>query len=360
MKKTNAREIDRLRKRIDAVDTKLLGLINSRARLVKGIGRIKSAAGQDFYVPHREKKVLAGLAAKNTGPLASFAVQSIFREIMSVCRALESRIKIAYLGPEATFTHQAALKNFGAAADYVPVKSIGDVFTEVQKGRADYGVVPIENTTDGAVYYTLDMFSESDLVVCAEFSMRIEECLLSKNADRKTVRKIYSIASALGQCRNWLEANFPGVPIHETLSTVAAAKRASEENGAAAIGPRAAAALYGLEIISAGIEDSKENYTRFLVIGHTPADRSGQDKTSIMVSLKDRIGALHDLLVPFRRNGLSLTKIESRPTKKKAWEYLFFIDFTGHVSENKVQNALKELGKSCAFIKVLGSYPKED
>jgi chorismate mutase/prephenate dehydratase len=279
---------------------------------------------------------------------------------MSVSRALESSIKIAYLGPQATFTHQAALKNFGAAAEYVPAKSIAEVFAEVEKRRADYGVVPIENSTDGAVYYTLDMFSESDLVVCAEFSMRIEECLLSKTADRKAIKKIYSIASALGQCRSWLEANFPGVPIHETFSTVAAAKKASEENGAAAVGPSAAASLYGLEILASGIEDSKENSTRFLVIGRTYAGRSGRDKTSIMVSLKDRVGALHDLLVPFKRNRISLTKIESRPTKKKAWQYVFFIDFLGHVSEGKVQKALKELGKSCAFVKVLGSYPRAD
>lgn len=359
--KKKIKEISGLRKKIDGVDARILALLNSRAGMVKRIGKAKTGlSGAGFYAPHREKLIISSLASKNEGPLDAHSVEAVFREIVSVCRALESPIKVAYLGPEATFTHQAAMKNFGAAAEYVPAKSIGDVFTEVEKGRADYGVVPIENSTDGAVYYTLDMFGSSDLSVCAEFSMRIEECLLSNARGLSEVKKVYSIASALGQCRKWLEDNLPGARIQETLSTVSAARLASKEKGAAAVGPKAAAALYGLGLLARGIEDSKENYTRFLVLGHSPADRSGMDKTSIMVSLKDRVGALHDMLVPFKKHGISLTKIESRPTKRKAWEYVFFIDFLGHVSDGKVQKALKELEKSCSLIKILGSYPKAE
>lgn len=354
------KEIDSIRNKIDGIDARILSLLNNRAGLAKLIGKVKMTSGGGFYVPHREKMIISSLASRNKGPLSSSSLEAVFREIVSVCRALESRIRIAYLGPEATFTHQAAMKNFGSAAEYLPAKSIGDVFNEVEKGRADFGVVPIENSTDGAVYYTLDMFGESDLSICSEFSMRIEQCLLSKARDIRDIKKVYSIASALGQCRQWIEDNLPGARIHEALSTVNAAQRASREKDSAAIGPRAAAALHGLDVTACGIEDSKENYTRFLVLGHTTAGRSGQDKTSIMVSLKDRIGALHDMLVPFKQNGISLTKIESRPTKKKAWEYVFFIDFLGHVSDKKVQKALKGLEKSCSMIKVLGSYPKAE
>ena len=360
MKSKTLAQLESLRRKIDLQDSNILKSISSRAELVKSIGALKTRTGQDFYVPHREKKIIARLIANNKGPLGSFAVESIFREILNACRSLESRIKVAYLGPEATFTHQAALKNFGAGAQYLTAKTISDVFTEVEKGRADYGVVPIENSTEGIINHTLDMFIESDLVVCAELSLQIEECLLSRSVNKKDIKKIYSHPSPLGQCRNWLEENFPGVPVVETSSTVAAAKKASEEKGAAAIGPRAAAALYDLELLAAGIEDSKENYTRFLVIGHQPADISGQDKTSIMFSIKDRVGALQDMLIPFKRNKISLTKIESRPTKKKAWEYIFFIDCLGHISEKKVQKAISELERHCMFLKVLGSYPRAD
>ncbi|MFH1367534.1 MAG: prephenate dehydratase [Elusimicrobiota bacterium] len=360
MKKKTKKELKQLRTKIDGIDARILSLLNGRAGLVKRIGKAKMNSGGGFYAPHREKMIISLLASRNKGPLNAASVESIFREIVSVCRALESKIKVAYLGPEATFTHQAAIKNFGAAAEYLPAKSIGDVFNEVEKGRADYGVVPIENSTDGAVYYTLDMFGASDLSICSEFSMRIEECLLSRASGAGDIKKVYSIASALGQCRQWIEDNLPGVRIQETLSTVNAAQKASKEKNSAAIGPRAAAALHGLDVLAAGIEDSKENHTRFLVLGHAMADRSGQDKTSIMVSLKDRVGALHDMLVPFKKNRISLTKIESRPTKKKAWEYVFFIDFLGHVSEKRVQKALKGLEKGCSMIKVLGSYPKAE
>ncbi|MHB9154748.1 MAG: prephenate dehydratase [Endomicrobiales bacterium] len=353
-------ELEKLRSRIDEVDRRMLALLNRRASLARQVGKLKARAGQDFYIPHREKKIVSGLLKENRGPLSALALESIYREILNACRSLESRLKISYFGPEATFTHQAALKNFGTSAEYLPVKSITDVFSEVEKNRADYGVVPIENSTEGVVNHTLDMFIESDLVICAEISMEIELCLLSQSGDRKAVKKIYSHSQPLAQSRKWLEENLPGVPVIEMSSTSQAAKRAAREKNAAAVASKAASVLYHLAVAARGIEDSRENYTRFLVIGRNPALMSGQDKTSVMFSIKDRVGALQGMLMPFKKHKINLTKIESRPTKKKAWEYIFFIDFLGHVSEPRVQKALERLSRNCFFLKVLGSYPRAE
>lgn len=354
-------EIDSLRKKIDKIDGQLLGLLNDRAKVVQGIGKIKIKSGSgDFYIPHREKKIISTLTKRSKGPLEPEALESIFREIINACRSLESKLKVAYFGPEGTFTHLAAMKNFGSSGLYVPVKSIGDVFTEVEKGRAGYGVVPVENTNEGVVNHTLDMFIESNLVICSEINMQIEECLLSKEGSLKAIKTVYSHPQPLAQCRGWLEENLPGVQVVEVHSTAAASKRAVSEKGAAAIGSRAAAAIYDLEVVAAGIEDSKENYTRFLVIGKKPSEASGEDKTSILFSIKDKVGALHDMLMAFKWHKINLTKIESRPTKKKAWEYIFFVDLLGHISDKAVQEALEELKESCIFLKVLGSYPKAD
>lgn len=275
-------DINELRKKIDSLDKGMLDLLNKRAALAKDIGKLKNKSGSDFYVPNREKKIILELARKNKGPLSTSAVSSVYREIFNVCRSLESRLKIAYFGPEGTFTHQAALKNFGASSQYLPSKSIPDVFTEVEKDRVNYGVVPIENSTEGIVNHTLDMFIESDLIISSEISMQIEECLLSISGKIKDVKKVYSFSNPIGQCRAWLETNLPGIPIIEVSSTSEAARRAAKEKDAAAIASEAAAVLYGLEIIEKGIEDSKENYTRFLVIGKKEANASGEDKTSIL------------------------------------------------------------------------------
>jgi len=353
-------KIEKLRKKIDGVDRHLLTLLNQRATLVNQVGVLKARSGQDFYIPHREKRIITGLLKENPGLLPGSSVESIFREILSACRALESRIKVAYFGPEATFTHQAALKHFGSGAVYVPVKSIADVFTEVEKNRAGYGVVPIENSTEGVVNHTLDMFIESDLVICAEISMPIEECLLSRGGTLKGIRRVYSHPQPLAQCRNWLEKNLNGIPVMEVASTSEAARRAVREKGAAAVASKVAAVLYGLEVVAQGIEDNKENQTRFLVIGKNVSELSGQDKTSIMFSIKDRMGALYDMLAAFKRHRINLTKIESRPTKRRAWEYIFFVDFLGHLSEKNVQQALGQLEKNCLFLKVLGSYPRAE
>ncbi len=252
------------------------------------------------------------------------------------------------------------MKNFGTAANHIPAKSISDVFSEVEKDRADFGVVPIENSTEGMINHTLDMFIESELLICAEISMQIEQCLISISGKKKDIKKIYSFAPVFAQCRNWLEANLPQIPMIEVSSTSDAAKRASREKDAAAIASKAAAILYGLETVEHGIEDMKENFTRFLVIGKKEAQVSGHDKTSILFSVKDKVGVLHDMLMPFKKYGISLTKIESRPTKKRAWEYIFFIDFLGHISEPRVKKVLDELSKHCLFMKILGSYPRAE
>jgi chorismate mutase/prephenate dehydratase len=353
-------ELDELRKKIDAVDGEILSRLNRRADLVKKVGKLKQKTGQDYYIPHREKNILSNLVKSNCGPLPADAVESIYREILNACRSLESKLKVAFFGPAATFTHQAALKNFGVAAEYIPVRSIADVFTEVEKNRADYGVVPIENSTEGVVNHTLDMFIDSELVICAEISMPIELYLLSRSGNRKDVKKIVSFSQPLAQCREWLEKNLPGVPIAEVSSTAEAAKRAAQDRNVAAVASRAAAILYHLAVVAKGIEDSRENYTRFLVIGRRPAQMSGQDKTSVMFSIKDKVGALHDMLMSFKHFGINLTKIESRPTKKKAWEYIFFVDILGHVADRTVEKALAQLAKNCVFLKVLGSYPRAE
>ncbi len=354
-------EKKKLRKQIDKIDREILKLLNKRAALAIKIGKLKRKTGEDFYIPNREKEILLKLLNENKGPLPQESLQNIFTEIFHAGRVLQSKLKIAYLGPGATFTHLAAVKNFGKYCDFIPLKTIKDVFIEVEKGRADYGVVPIENSTEGVVNHTLDMFMESDLKICSELNLPIELCLLSKFSDIKKIKKIYSHPQATGQCRNWLEATLPDVEISETTSTASAAQLAKKSNiPSAAIASSIAGEIYGLKIIARGIEDSSENYTRFLIIGKQSSERSGQDKTSIMFSIKDRVGALHDMLVPFKKYNINLTKIESRPTKKKAWEYVFFLDFIGHIEDKKVKKALSELSNQCVYLKVLGSYPRAE
>ncbi|MCK9582934.1 MAG: prephenate dehydratase [Endomicrobiales bacterium] len=353
-------KIEKLRLAIDELDQKMLNLLANRTALAKEIGKIKHSSGQQIYAPQREKNIIANMIKKSRGKIAPAVVESVFREIIHACRAMEDKIKVAYFGPEATFTHQAAIKNFGVGAQYMPKKYINEVFMEVEKGLADYGVVPIENSTEGMVNHTLDMFLGSDLQICSEISLKIEECLLCKTGKKSDIKKIYSHPQPLGQCKNWLQSNMPNVQLIEMSSTAEAAKAALRDRSAGAIGSDAAAAIYGLKICQRGIEDGKENITRFLVIGKKSVGPSRYDKTSIMLSVKDRVGALYDILLPFKKYKINLTKIESRPTKKKAWEYIFFIDFIGHISEPNIAKALKEIEANCGFIKVLGSYPRAD
>lgn len=345
-----------LRERIDGIDLRILELLNKRALLTLEIGRLKARKGASVYVPDREKEVYNNLIKQNKGPLSNKAVKAIYREVMSGALVLEKSVVIAYLGPPATFTHLASLEKFGSQVKYVDCRSIAEVFTEVERNRADYGVVPIENSIEGAVTHTLDMFVDSNLSVCSEIMLEISHNLLARNKKVK-IKKVYSNPQVFGQCRIWLEANLSRAELVEVSSTTRAAEIAATEANAAAIASVLAAKKYKLKIVAESIEDNAHNVTRFLVIGKIQSLPTRKDKTSVMFSIKDRVGALHDMLLPFKKYNINLTKIESRPSKRKAWEYYFFVDLEGHREAENVKQALSDLEKECNFLKVLGSYP---
>jgi len=351
------REIEKLRKKIDRIDSQILELINERARTALEIGRHKRDKKLFFYNPEREREILEKISGLNEGPFPAESVKSIYREIISASRALEEKLKVAYLGPVATFSHLAAKKHFGSSAELIPVDDIKAVFDSVESGSAAYGIVPIENSNEGAVGYNLDMFMDYDLKVSAEIMLEVSHNLLSRSGRREKVKKIYSHPQPLAQCREWLKKNMPGAALFETSSTTRAAEIASREPDAAAIASEAAAEIYGLKFITRKIEDRRRNYTRFLVVGNDIAPPSGRDKTSIMFSLKDKPGALYGILSPFKKAGINLTKIESRPSKRKAWEYIFFVDLEGHIEDKRVKKALEAVREDCLYLKILGSYP---
>jgi chorismate mutase / prephenate dehydratase len=303
--------------------------------------------------------VLNRLYKLNKGPISNPSLKAIYREIMSSALSLEKSMAIAYFGPEATFTHQAAIRRFGSSLRYVPQKTIGDVFAEVSRNRADYGVVPVENSTEGVVTHTLDMFVDSDLQIVAQIVMPIQQCLIG-NAKRKNINKLYSHPQALAQCRAWLQNNLPGVEIIESSSTTRAAELASQDPNSAAVASALAAERYGLRILEADIQDNSENITRFLVLGRQCSPSTGNDRTSLMFSIADQVGALHRALAAFRRSKINMTKIESRPNKRKAWEYFFFVDCDGHITDRKLARAIEHLSQHSKFLKVLGSYPKAE
>jgi len=344
--------LKKIRRHIDAIDKEILKLLNKRANKILAIGRLKKARRASIYAPAREKEILARLARENKGPLTHEGLKAIYREIMSASFSLEKPLAIAYLGPRATFTHLAAMKRFGACVTYLPCNNIGDVFLEVEKDNADYGVIPIENSIEGAVSHTLDMLVDSDLKICAQIMLDITHNLLSRGA-KDGIRRIYSNPQVFGQCRLWIESNLPKADLVEVSSTTRAAQIAAKEKNAACIASLLAAKEYGLKVIARDIEDSPHNITRFLVIGKFESEPTGEDKTSI----KDRVGALHEMLMPFKKHGINLTKIESRPSKRRAWDYFFFVDLLGHRSQKGIQKALAELEEKCKFLKVLGSYP---
>jgi chorismate mutase/prephenate dehydratase len=350
-------EIEELRKAIDGIDDQLLDLLNSRAKLVIEIGRIKKEQNAQLHVPNREKEIISRLTGRNAGPFPNESLRAVLKEIFSASLSLEQPVKIAYLGPKATFSHLACVQQFGYTPQYVPVNSIKEVFDEVERGLAEYGVVPVENSIEGAVSYTLDMFMESDLKISAEIMLEVSENLMNKTGHIEDVKKVYSHPQPLAQCRGWLESNLKGVPVAEVSSTTRAAEIAAEDTSVAAIASRLAAEIYGLKIIKERIEDNINNFTRFLVISRKSPAKTGRDKTSILFSVKDAPGALYEMLSPFAANGINLTKIESRPSRKKPWEYHFFVDMEGHYDDEKVKKAVDELGRHCLFIKVLGAYP---
>ena len=349
--------LKKLRVSIDSIDSKILKLLNERTKVTLRVGSIKSKRNKSIYVPERESEVYKKLAQNNKGPLPGAALQAIYREIMSSALSLEKRIRIAYLGPEFTFTHLASMKKFGSSVEYSSCGTITSVFDEVEKARADYGVVPIENSVEGAVNHTLDMFIDSDLVICSEIYLEISHSLLSRESDKRIIKKVYSKDQVFGQCRLWLEEHLPNATLIEVASTTKAAEIASKEKGSGAIASELAAARYHLKDLYDSIEDNAHNVTRFLVIGRTQAKQTKKDKTSIMFSLKDRVGALHDILMPFKKYRINLTKIESRPSKVKAWKYYFFVDMEGHHLDKKLSGALSILKKNTTYLKILGSYP---
>lgn len=351
--------LDDLRLRIDEVDRALLEQLNARARLVQEVGRLKDTTGAALYAPAREREIVQRLAAGNPGPFPNRALPHVFREIISATRSLEGAVRVAFLGPEGTFCHQAARGQFGAQAEFEPMTTIPEVIAAVERGAVDFGVVPVENTTEGVVTETLDTFAESDVLICGELLLRISENLLSRSGRREDIRQVVSHPQPLAQCRRWLDRHLPGVDRLEMPSTSAAARRAAEDGSVAAIASALAAEIYGLETVEASIEDRRDNATRFLVIGARSAAPTGQDLTSAVFTVrKDQSGALHRLLEPFARHGVNLTSIQSRPIKGKPWEYLFFVDMEGHQDEEAVALALKDAA-DCAFsYRVLGSFPR--
>jgi len=360
MAKDDNRDEDALRRRreaIDAIDRELLRLLSQRATEAKAIGALKNGPA---YRPEREAQVLRRVREENPGPLSGDAAAGVFREIMSACLALESPLVISYPGPEATFSHLAGKTRFGLSARYVPAATVASVFDEVEKGLADLGVVPIENSTEGVVNSTHDMLIDSDLRISAEITMQVHQCLLTRSGTLEGITKVYSHPQALGQCRKWLSTNLPSVAQIEVASTALAARLTRDDPVAAAVASELAGQLYDLKIAKRRIQDEVNNVTRFLVIGRETAPATGKDKTSILFSLHDRPGVLFEVLKPLADAGLNLSRIESRPSRKRLWDYVFFIDVDGHQNDASVQGAIEALRASCEFVKVLGSYPRAE
>ncbi|KFE48388.1 MULTISPECIES: prephenate dehydratase [Pseudomonas] len=357
-------ELKALRVRIDSLDEKVLELISERARCAQEVARVKMSSLAEgevpvFYRPEREAAVLRRVMDRNRGPLSNEEMARLFREIMSSCLALEQPLKVAYLGPEGTFTQAAAMKHFGHAVISLPMAAIDEVFREVVAGAVNFGVVPVENSTEGAVNHTLDSFLEHDMVICGEVELRIHHHLLvGESTKTESITRIYSHAQSLAQCRKWLDAHYPNVERVAVASNAEAAKRVKGEWNSAAIAGDMAAGLYGLTRLAEKIEDRPDNSTRFLIIGNQEVPPTGDDKTSIIVSMSNKPGALHELLVPFHENGLDLTRIETRPSRSGKWTYVFFIDFVGHHKDPLVKAVLEKISSEAVALKVLGSYPK--
>jgi chorismate mutase / prephenate dehydratase len=345
------------RSRINSIDNQILNLLNQRAEAALQIGDLKRRQDAPSYAPEREAELLARLSAAARGPLPAEAVTAIWREIVSACRALEAPLTVAYLAPQGTFTHQAARERFGDAAQYHASRTIAETFDDVERGRAQFGVVPVENSTDGAVNVTHDRLVNTDLQICGELTLEIAQHLLSRASDLAEVKRVLSHPQGLGQCRAWLSEHLPEVPQEETASTAGAVELAAADPGIAAIASELSGVLYGVPILRRRIEDNPHNATRFLVLGRRPTGPSGHDKTSILFAMPNQPGALYRILEPFARASLNLTKIESRPAKRMPWEFVMFVDFEGHRETPAVAAALSEAAERTVYLKVLGSYP---
>lgn len=352
------KKLARIRGEIDALDQRVVRLLNARLKLAQTIGELKRGARGRIYVAEREAQVLRRVQAANRGPLKPAALSAVYREIMSAALALEKPLVIAYLGPEATNTHQAALKKFGASVDYRPMQALADVFAAVEKGEADYGVVPVENSTEGSVRDSLDLFVETPLKIVAEMQLSIDHALISREPFAR-IKKVYSKDQALAQCRRWLQRHLPHAQLVDVDSTAQGVQRAAREKGAAAVAPRLAAERYGVPVQADHIQDQKNNTSRFGILGREASGTvgGGHDKTSLLVSLHHEPGALLRALQPFDRRKLNLTRIESRPSRLRPWDYIFFLDVTGHYEDPAMQAALKQLRRQCPLVKWLGSYP---
>lgn len=351
-------DLSNLRQKIDSIDEQVLKLLNERVRNAAEIGRIKREQGAQIYVASREEQVLKKLSSLNEGPLSEAAIRAIYREIMSAAIALEKPMAIAYLGPEATFTHQAATKKFGASIEYMSVPTIADVFHIVAKGEADYGVIPIENTTGGSVEDSMDMFLESDIKICAQIFLTITQNLISQSP-LDQIERVYSKDQGILQCRNWLHAHLPNASLHTCESTTKAVSIAKEDPKVGAIASSLASDLYGVPMVAQKIQDQSDNTTRFIVIGKESSGyiENVTFKSSFLVSVNNEVGSLETALRVFSKRGLNLSKIESRPSGKAVWDYCFFVDVLGHIEEGPVKEAIAELKGICPFVKWLGSYP---
>ena len=349
-----------LRSKIDGLDQEIMASISARARCAQDVAKIKKEQGDEtYYRPEREAQVLRHIMAENAGPLDNEEMARLFRQIMSACLALEEPVKVAFLGPEGTFTQEAALKHFGDSAVSVPQAAIDEVFREVLAGSCNYGVVPVENSTEGVISHTLDSFMDSSLKICGEVELRIHQHFMTgPNTNKDTITRVYSHAQSLAQCRQWLNSNYPNIERVAVSSNAEAAKRVQGEWNSAAIAGDMACELYNLEKMWEKIEDRPDNSTRFLIIGREEVPRSGDDRTSVVVSVHNKPGALHDLLEPFRRHNVDMTRLESRPSRNSKWSYVFFIDLVGHLEDKAVADVLAELSTSVAQIKILGSYPR--
>lgn len=353
--------LQQLREQIDSLDAKIQEMISARARCAQQVAEVKKAEDPDvvFYRPEREAQVLRAVMERNQGPLDNEEMARLFREIMSACLALEQPVRVAYLGPEGTFTQAAAIKHFGHSCVSIPMTAIDEVFREVAAGAVNYGVVPVENSTEGVINHTLDNFMDSSVHICGEVELRIHHHLLvSEVTKTENITRIYSHAQSLAQCRKWLDSHFPKAERVAVSSNAEAAKRIQGEWNAAAIAGDMAAELYGLTKLSEKIEDMPDNSTRFLIIGTQAVPVSGDDKTSVIVAVRNKPGALYNLLAPFHKNGIDLTRVETRPSRNGAWSYVFFIDFIGHADEPKISDVLADIADQAAEVRVLGSYPR--
>src|SRR5690625_22548 len=361
MSKTLSERLSPWRQKIDQIDQQVLQLLNERAQAALAIGELKQDVSVDEPIlrPEREAQVIRQLQALNAGPLQADSVASIWGEVISACRGLESVPRVAYIGPAGTFSEQAALEHFGHYIDKRPCPSFDEVFRLVEAGQADFGIVPVENSTEGAVNRTLDLLLTTPLQIIGERSLRIEHCLLNQSGQLDSVRRVVAHPQALAQCRGWLSQNLPNIPQDAASSNAEAARMAAEDPGVAAIAGRQAAEQWGLERVSEGIQDESQNRTRFLALGTDPNPPSGRDKSSLILAVPNRAGAVYEMLAPLARHGVSMTRFESRPARTGQWEYYFYVDVLGHHEDEAVALAFADLKKEVAFFKLLGSYPQQ-